>query len=268
MTDRVNIIIDNGIANVRLTRPDKMNAMDAAMFDALIDAGNRLKTDNSVRAVILSGEGPAFCTGIDTTTFADPATGEATLNHLLGGDRTERGANLAQNAVMVWRDLPVPVIAAMHGAAFGAGFQLALGADMRVVAADTKLSVMEIKWGLVPDMGAFAILPSLVRDDIARELTFTGRIFSGEEAHKFGLATRLSDHPYKNAIALARDIAGKSPEAIRAAKRLFENAGTADTKTILAAETAEQMALLGGTNQREAIAAASAKRPPEFHDPE
>lgn len=268
MTDRVNVIIDNGIANIRLTRPDKMNALDLAMFDSLIDAGNRLKADNSVRAVVLSGEGPAFCSGIDTATFADPAAGEATLEHLLGGGRTERGANVAQNVVMVWREVPIPVIAAVHGAAFGAGFQLALGADIRIIAPDTKLSVMEIKWGLVADMGAYALLPRLVRDDIARELTFTGRIFSGEEAHSIGLATRLSDHPYKNAITLAKDIAAKSPDAIRAAKRLFDTALVNDTASVLAAETAEQMALLGSPNQREAVAAALAKRPPQFHDPE
>ena len=198
MNDRVSISIDAGVADVRLVRADKMNALDPAMFKALADAAARLKDDKSVRAVVLSGEGRAFCAGLDMSSFAS-----------VGGDkqitlRTHGIANLWQYAVYGWREIPVPVIAAVHGVAFGGGFQVALGADMRYVAPDTKMSVMEIKWGLVPDMAGMALMRGLCRDDIARELTYTGRVFSGEEAMRYGFATRLEADPCAAALASAR----------------------------------------------------------------
>ena len=181
MNDRVQIEITDGVADVRLVRADKMNALDNAMFDALIEAGERLKGESGVRAAVLSGEGRAFCAGLDTSNFAAMASGgrsggqSSTGDALVTARRTPGGSNRAQHAVMVWREVPVPVIAAVHGVAYGGGFQLALGPDMRFVTPDVKLSVLEIKWGLIPDMAGLVLMRQLVRDDIARDLTYSGR---------------------------------------------------------------------------------------------
>jgi enoyl-CoA hydratase/carnithine racemase len=267
MNDRVTVDIQDGVADVRLVRTDKMNALDDAMFSALIETGDRLKGEAGVRAVVLSGEGRAFCAGLDMGSFAAMASGERnrdTSAALLTPKRTEGGSNRAQHACMVWREIPVPVIAAVHGVAFGGGFQLALGADLRFVAADVKLAVLEIKWGLIPDMAGMVLMRGLVRDDVARELTYTGRIFGGEEAVAMGLATRVCADP--RADALAREIAAKNPDAIRAGKRLLNLMGEGDQHAILLAESQEQGALIGSTNQVEAVMANLEKRVPQFAD--
>jgi enoyl-CoA hydratase/carnithine racemase len=194
------------------------------------------------------------------------ASGQRGGERLLQGERTPGGANPPQHTVMVWRELPVPVIAAVHGVAYGGGFQLMLAADMRFVAPDTRLSIMEINWGLVPDMGGMALLHGLVRDDVARELTYTGRVFDGAEAGQLGLATRVSADPYSDALALAREIAARPPKAMRAAKRLLDLAQRADVKTILLAESREQAALIGAPEQVEAVTARLQKRPAVFQD--
>lgn len=267
MSDRVTVTMQDGVADVRLVRADKMNALDDAMFAALIETGERLKDDKSVRAIVLSGEGRAFCAGLDTENFGKMASGAPRGNTSLEGQkRTPGGANRPQHAVMVWREQPVPVIAAVHGVAFGGGFQLTLGADIRIVAPDAKLSILEIKWGLVPDMAGIVLLRGLVRDDQVRELTYTGRIFSGEEALALGIATRLSADPRGEALTLAAEIAKKSPHAIRGAKRLFATMSEADQKEILRRETEEQVALIGSPNQIEAVMANVQKRPPSFTD--
>jgi enoyl-CoA hydratase/carnithine racemase len=269
MNDRVSVDIQDGVADVRLVRADKMNALDDAMFSALIAAGERLKSEAGVRAVVLSGEGRAFCAGLDMGSFqqmASGAGGERTSEALLTPKRTEGGANRAQHACMVWREISVPVIAAVHGVAFGGGFQLALGADLRYVAADARLAVLEIKWGLIPDMAGMVLMRGLVRDDVARELTYTGRIFSGEEAVAMGLATRVCDDPRAEALTLAAEIAGKNPHAIRAGKRLFNLAAEADQHAVLLAESQEQGALIGSANQVEAVMANLQKRSPQFAD--
>ena len=269
MEDRVKITISEGVAEVRLVRADKMNALDAAMFDAIVAASDRLSREKSVRAVVLSGEGRAFCAGLDMGRFA--AMKEKGGNGIAGGEkrdlsaRTHGLANFPQQAVWGWRQLPVPVIAAIQGVAFGGGFQLALGADMRLLAPDARMSIMEIKWGLVPDMAGTPILASLVRDDILRELTYTGRIFSAQEALSYGLATRICDDPLASALELAREIAGKSPEAIRACKRMLNNLSV-DPGPALLAESVEQMKLMGSPNQLEAVRANIDKRAPRFAD--
>jgi enoyl-CoA hydratase/carnithine racemase len=266
MDERITVAINAGVADVRLNRPDKMNALDDPMFEALISTGERLKTEPSVRAVVLSGEGRAFCAGLDTSNFGRMASGERRGDRLLGVERTQRGANRAQNAVLVWRDLPVPVIAAVHGVALGGGFQVALGPDLRFVAPDARMSVLEIKWGLVPDMGGVALLRGLVRDDVARELTYSGRMVSGEEALTLGLATRVCADPRAEALAFAAEIAGRSPSAIRGAKRLMNLAQTASEAEILLAESREQADLIGSPNQVEAVMASLEKRPAKFAD--
>lgn len=269
MEERVSISISEGVADVRLVRADKMNALDQAMFEALVAATDRLSKDKSVRVVVLSGEGRAFCAGLDMGRFA--AMKEKGGNGIPGGEnrdltkRTHGQANFPQQAVWGWRQLAVPVIAAMHGVAFGGGFQLSLGADMRFLSPDARMSVMEIKWGLVPDMAGTPILASLVRDDILRDLTYTGRIFSAQEAMAYGLATRICDDPRAVALEVAREIAGKSPDAIRAAKRLLNNLSV-DPGPALLAESVEQQKLIGSANQTEAVRANLEKRAPKFAD--
>ncbi|KJC54367.1 enoyl-CoA hydratase [Bradyrhizobium sp. LTSP849] len=269
MEERVSISVSEGVADVRLVRADKMNALDQAMFEALVAATDRLSKDKSVRVVVLSGEGRAFCAGLDMGRFA--AMKEKGGNGIPGGEnrdltaRTHGQANFPQAAVWGWRQLPVPVIAAIHGVAFGGGFQLALGADMRFLSADARMSVMEIKWGLVPDMAGTPILASLVRDDILRDLTYTGRIFLAQEAMAYGLATRICDDPRAAALEVAREIAAKSPDAIRAAKRLLNNLSV-DPGPALLAESVEQQKLIGSANQTEAVRANLEKRAPKFAD--
>lgn len=269
MEDRIKVEIKGGVADVRMVRIDKMNALDDAMFNALVETGDRLKSEKGVRAVVLSGDGRAFCAGLDSGNFSKMASGERRgggAGSIVATPRTEGGSNRAQHAVMVWREIPVPVIAAVHGVAFGGGFQLALGADIRYVAPDTKMSVMEIKWGLVPDMAGFVLMKGIMRDDIARELTFTGRIFSGEEAGHLGVATRVTADPRGDALKLAAEIAGKSPDALKAAKRLFALAASADQHAILVAESKEQGALIGSKNQIEAVMSNLEKRAAAYAD--
>jgi enoyl-CoA hydratase/carnithine racemase len=269
MDNRVAIEITDGIADVRLIRADKMNALDMAMFEALVAATERLSKEKGLRAVVLSGEGRAFCAGLDMGRFA--AMNDNGGNGIPGGEkrdltrRTHGQANFAQQAVWGWRQLPVPVIAAVHGVAYGGGFQLALGADMRYVAPGTKMSIMEIKWGLVPDMAGTPILATLVRDDILRELTYTGRVFSAEEGQSYGLVTRICDDPRAAALETAIEIAGKSPDAIRAAKRML-NGLSVDPGPALLAESVEQQKLIGSPNQLEAVRANIEKRVPRFVD--
>ncbi|MBR1364619.1 crotonase/enoyl-CoA hydratase family protein [Bradyrhizobium ottawaense] len=269
MEERVSISISEGVADVRLVRADKMNALDQTMFEALVAATDRLSKDKSVRVVVLSGEGRAFCAGLDMGRFA--AMKEKGGNGIPGGEnrdltkRTHGQANFPQQAVWGWRQLPVPVIAAVHGVAFGGGFQLSLGADMRFLSADARMSIMEIKWGLVPDMAGTPILASLVRDDILRDLTYTGRIFSAQEAMAYGLATRICDDPRAAALETAREIAGKSPDAIRAAKRLLNNLSV-DPGPALLAESVEQQKLIGSANQTEAVRSNLEKRAAKYAD--
>lgn len=257
----VEITLEEGVADVRLNRADKMNALSPAMFDVLLAAGERLANEADLRAVVLSGNGKGFCAGLDLESMGALAQ---TARKKPLAVRTHGISNAFQAICTLWRELPVPVIAAVHGVAFGGGLQLALGADMRYVTPDARLSVMEMKWGLVPDMGGMVLTRDLVRDDRLRELIYTARIVGGAEAVELGLATRVADDPLALALATARDIAQKSPDAIRAAKRLLHVASRGDAAATLIAESVEQEALIGGANQREAVAANMAKRAPRF----
>lgn len=271
MSDRVSISIDaHGIADVRLNRPEKMNACDNEMFAALHEAGREVAANRSVRAVVLSGEGRAFCAGLDVSSFggmADPSKRQPRDTSLFQSN-PESPANFAQSAAWVWTEVPVPVIAAVHGVAFGAGIQIALAADIRFIAPDARMSVMEIKWGLIPDVTATQTLRRLVRLDVAKELTFSGRIVSGAEAVELGLATHLSETPREAAMALAAEIAQKSPDAIRAGKQLLNESGLVDVADGLRMEAELQATLIGKPNQVEAVKSNLEKRAPEFADPE
>lgn len=269
MTDIVRIVHHiGGVAEVILNRPDKMNALAPDMFTALIDAGQSLITNTSVRAVVLHGEGRAFCAGLDLINFENMKTGIDMIDPARLTERTHGDANKFQRVATVWRDISVPVIAAMHGVAFGGGLQIALGADIRLVTADIKMSVMEIKWGLVPDMAGMLFLRQLVRADVARELIYTGRIIGGAEAVALGLATRVVDDPLASAVQFAQEMTQKSPLALRAAKRMLNQWGDANDAALLLAEADEQSRLIGRAEQMEAVQANLEKRLPVFHDPE
>jgi enoyl-CoA hydratase/carnithine racemase len=264
---RVSVTITDAVADVRLTRPDKRNALDPAMFAGLIGTGERLKTEPGLRAVVLSGEGPDFCAGLDFGSFQAMRDGErlSALVDLPPGAGPARAAG--QRSAYVWAEIPVPVIAAVTGNALGGGLQIALGADIRIVAPDARLSVLEIRWGLIPDMTGSQLLPELVGRDVAKELTFTGRVVSGTEAVALGLATRTDPDPRPAALELAASIARRSPHAIRAAKRLLDLAGRVDLESGFAAEQKEIGDLIGSPNQAEAVAAEFERRAPRFTDP-
>lgn len=268
MTDRVALTIADGIAHVRLARGDKLNALDPAMFADLAAVIDRLAGAGDVRCVLLSGEGRGFCAGLDMAAMAGMAglsTGGGT-GGLLSTERTHGLANLAQQVAWGWRALPQPVVAALHGVVLGGGLQIASGADIRLVAADARLSVRELHWGIVPDMAGFALWRGTVRDDVLRDCTYTAREFDGAEAVAMGFATRVAADPLAEAQALCRAIAGRNPDAIRAAKRLFAVAADGDAATILQAESDEQVRLLGTANQREQVMANMEKRAAQFHD--
>ncbi|MEL0436172.1 crotonase/enoyl-CoA hydratase family protein [Phycobacter sp. K97] len=259
---RVSVEYKDHIAHVTLTRADKMNALDDEMIKAIIAAAEEVAASKA-RAVVLTGEGKGFCAGLDLMSFAK--MGQVNPEEWLM-ERSHGDANEVQAVAMAWRQVPVPVIAAVNGVCFGGGLQLALGADIRIAAPDARFSVMEMKWGIVPDMGGMALLPRLVRSDILRRLTYTAEIFEAPQALDWGLLTEVTDDPLARALALAAEIAGKNPEAIRAAKRLIDVAETADQATVLVEESREQVALIGKPNQMEAIAAQMQKRAPQFTD--
>ena len=271
MSDRVTISLVDGVADVRLNRADKRNALDGEMFSAIAAAGERLKTEPGLRAVVLSGVGSSFCAGLDFASFQAMAgganSGEPREGRTNAGDMNPgRITHLGQHTAWVWQEVPVPVIAAVHGHALGGGIQVALGADIRIVHPDTQMSVREIHWGLVPDMTGTLTLSRLTRPDIAKELTFTARIFNGREAFDLGLATRLSDTPYDDAMAMAREIAARNPDAVRGAKRLFHELANGGAAEQFAMERKEIGALVGTPNQMEAVMAGFEKRAPTFTD--
>jgi len=276
MSDRVTITIADGVADVRMNRPDKRNALDGAMFSALAEAGEQLKHAPGVRAVVLSGEGSSFCAGLDFSSFQAMSSGGGAGGGAGGGGNAEgnpgamqdgRITHLGQQVAWVWQEVPVPVIAAVHGHALGGGIQIALGADIRIVHPDTQMSVREVHWGLVPDMTGTLMLSQLVRADVAKELVFTARVFDGREAAALGLATRLSETPYDDAMAMAREIAGRSPDAVRGAKALLNGLLNEGAAQQFAEERRIIGSLIGRANQVEAVMANFEKRPAAYTDP-
>ena len=274
---RVTIDITDGVADVRMNRPEKMNALDGAQFAAIVEAGESLKGNSAVRAVVLSGEGRAFCAGLDFGSFQQMAGGGGGG----GGDtpaREERDpsagimdmggriTHTGQQAAWVWQELEVPVIAAVHGVALGGGAQIALGADIRIVAPDAQLSILEIRWGLVPDMIGTYMLPRLVGIERAKELTWTGRMVGGEEMVTLGLASRTAADPRAAALELAREIAGKNPHAVRGGKMLLNRSLDADPASQFDVERRTIGSLIGSPNQVEAVMAFFEKRDPAFSD--
>jgi enoyl-CoA hydratase/carnithine racemase len=260
--DRVRIEIAEHVAIVTLTRAAKHNALDVAMFDAIVGACARLSTEPGVRAAVLHGEGPSFCSGLDVASLMSAGQGIDGLLDPLRGEVPNR----FQRAAYDWLRLPVPAIAAVHGNCFGGGLQIALAADIRIAAPDARLSVMEVKWGLIPDMSISRTLPRLVGIDVAKELTYTGRLINGAEAHELGIVTHIDPDPVGAARSLAAEIASRSPDAVRGAKRLFDEAWTGSAEETLALEAAIQRGLIGSPNQLAAVTAGMTKQPAEFVD--
>jgi enoyl-CoA hydratase/carnithine racemase len=263
--NRVTIEVVDGVADVRMNRADKRNALDNAMFTSLAAAGEYLKTQSEIRAVVLSGDGASFCAGLDFGSFQAMAQGPKTDSGMNAGAMSEgRITHLAQQVCWVWQEVPVPVIAAVHGHALGGGMQIALGADIRYVHPDTQLSVREVHWGLIPDMTGTLMLSRLVRPDIAKELVFTAKVISGREGFEIGLATHLSDNPHSDALAIAREIAGRSPDAVRGAKKLLNLQANDGAAQQFANEREVIGRLIGQANQVEAVMSHFEKRPPNY----
>src|SRR3954470_19704020 len=260
---RTSVVVEDHVATVTLTRPDTHNALDRAMFEGIIAAAEEVAATRGVRAVVLHGEGPSFCSGLDIASLMSDGGGG--LDSVLAREDGRR-ANVVQRVCTDWIDLPVPVIAAIHGTCFGGGLQIALGADIRIAAPEARLSVMEGKWGLVPDMGITSTLPRLLRIDVAKELTYTARVLSGTGAAELGLVTHVADDPLAAARELAAKIAGRSPDAVRAAKRLYDTIWNAPVEEGLLLETELQRNLIGSPNQMAAVTAGMTKQAPEFAD--
>lgn len=267
--ERIDVTIEDHIAQVKFARPEKMNALDAMMFEAIAMVGKMLEEDSSIRAVVVSGSGGNFCSGLDKSNFEGLLQQKGVS--VDGGEkptplaeRTHGIANLVQHVVWMWRELPVPVIAAIDGVALGGGLQISLGADIRVAAPDSRFSILEMKWGIIPDMSSSQIMRHLIRDDVIRELTYTARLFSAEEAKQWGFITHISDDPLKHALTLAENIVDKNPDAIRAAKRVIEQSYHQTPAQGLLAESVEQDKIMGTANQIEAVMAALQKRKPQF----
>ena len=263
MSERLQISIENHVAEVRLNRPDKHNALDMEMFDELAAEGERLSADRSVRAVVLTGAGDNFCAGIDLSIFSEPGDAIDPASMAPQGDSH---ANRFQRAAFAWREIPVPVICAIRGVAFGGGAQIALGADMRYAAPDAKLSIMEIRWGLIPDLAISVTSGNLLRDDQLRELAYTGRVVGASEALDLGLVTAVHDDPLTAARETARLIASRSPDAIRAMKTMFNERRDLDAAQSLALEAKLQSGIIGRPNQLEAVRANVEDRKPDFED--
>lgn len=244
----------DGICDVVLSRPNKLNACDMNMFHAIAETAKKIRDDRSIRAVILRGEGRAFCTGLDVKSVMGSSPRkqiETLLERPSGyGKANNEIGNLAQDVAYLWRELPVPVICVLHGMCYGAGLQIALGADFRYATPDCQLSIMETKWGLIPDMSIAITLRELVRIDVAKELTMTGRIVSGTEAAEIGLVTKVQDDPLQEARAFAKDLVKRSPDALACAKELYQSTWTETSeKKCLETETRIQRKLLVSWNQ-------------------
>lgn len=266
MSELVKISVTDHVADVRFNRPEKYNALSFDLIDAIAEAIERLGSWPGVRAVVISGEGKSFCAGLDIENFAAMQSGQKALPNL-----TERYkgkiSNIFQHICYGWKELPVPVIAAIYGVAFGGGLQIAMGADIRFCTPDAKFSVMEMRWGLIPDMSVTQTIRDILPIDVAKELIFTGKVIKGEEACRLKLVTHLSEKPYDDAMALAREIATKNPDAIRAAKKLVNEVWHGDSARGLMMESELMTKLMGSANQLEAVNAQLTGNPPNYKDP-
>ena len=241
------VTVTDNIATITLNRPDKKNAMSFAMMRELIDCAGWIKKDKTIRAVIITGAGDTFCAGIDLADLNEPK-GRASIVWEL----VKPAQSLFQKVCLIWRDMPVPVIACMHGHCIGAGLQLALACDIRIATPDCQLAIMEAKWGLVPDMGLTQSALHVVNADILKELAMTARTIDGEEAKNLGLVTHICDNPVAYAIELSSELANRSPDAVLASKRVV-NAMTQQKSGVIYQEKLWQLALIVGKNRKIAL---------------
>lgn len=267
MTTLVNVSIENHIADVRFNRPDKYNALSFDMITVIINTIDKLAKESEVRAVVISGEGGNFSAGLDIENFAAMQSGGKDAIPDLMDRYKNHSTNIFQHIAYGWKELPMPVIAAIHGVAYGGGFQIAMGADIRFCTPSAKFAIMEMKWGLIPDMSVTQTLRDLVSIDVAKEIIFTGKTIKGDEAAQLKLVTRVCENPYEEAMTLAREIASKNPHAIRAAKKLLNEVWHGDSARGLMLESELMMTLMGTPNNLEAISANLKKQPPIFTDP-
>lgn len=249
MTERILYEVQDHIAYLWLNRPEKLNGLDMPMFQQVVATAKKIRKDKNIRAVILAAKGDSFCAGLDFKAVSKNPSMIAKV--FLKWPWTKQ--NLAQEIAHCFRDLPVPVICAIHGNCFGGGLQMALACDYRIATPEAMLSIMEIKWGLIPDMSGTVTLSRLTRSDIAMELTMTGRMFPATEALEYGLVSKLAANPVAEAEQLAQVIASKSPDAIAATKQLFKQTWKADTWRALRIERWIQARLLGRRNQKIAM---------------
>ncbi len=264
MSDRITVTEENQIAYVRLSRPEKRNALDMEMLEAISATGLELAARKDIRAIVLHGEGQAFSAGLDL--MAMPKLMQYVQE--AGGimKRSHGVSNLFQHVTMVWHEMPQPVICALHGYAFGGAFQIMLGADIRIATPDCQFSIMEGKWGLIPDMGGIALMRRLARDDVMRRLTYTAEKFAACDALSWGFVTELAEDPSARATAIAQDIVAKNPDAVRVAKEMFNRTELTDVAETLLIESELQGRLIGTPNQMEAVMAGMQKRLPVFKD--
>ena len=256
----VTCAVRDGVAQVRLDRPEKLNALTLQTLDDLVSTAHALRRDRTLRAVVIAGEGDAFCAGLDFgSVLRQPAKIATSFV-----PRPWRGTNTFQEACWAWRRLPVPVIAAVHGHCLGGGLQIALAADFRFATPDSRWSVLEGKWGIIPDMSGIRSMAELVGIDVAKQLTMTAEVISGKEARELGLVTGLDADPLAAADALIRRLGDRSPDQLAAAKRLFNDTWTASPRRTFARERVEQARLLFARNTRIAREAATKRIPPEF----
>ena len=256
----VAVTVEGAIAQVRLNRPDKLNALTLDTLDALVAVAHDLAHDKTLRGVVLGGAGRSFCAGLDfASVFRTPSRVATAFV-----PRPWRGTNTFQEACWAWRRIPVPVVAAVQGHCFGGGLQIALGADFRITTPDAQWAVLEAKWGLIPDMSGIQALSQQVGMDVAKRLTMTGEVVSGERAVELGLATEVADDPYVAAAALLDTIATRSPDSVAAAKRLFNRTWTSGDRRTFAQERFEQAWLLAAKNTAIAREAAMAKVPAAY----
>ncbi len=263
MSERVTISRDGPVATVTMNRPEKLNALDVTQIEAIVAAGATLAATKDIRAVVLTGAGGSFCAGLDVAAMPKIAELARTTGFM---SRSHGRSNLFQAAAMTWAELPQPVIASVEGHAYGGGFQIMLGADIRIAAPGAKFSIMEAKWGLVPDMGGMVLARRLMRGDVLRRLTYTAEVFDAGAALGWGVITEIADDPLARAQALAAMIASRSPDAVRAAKRLISDTEVMGAGDVLLEESAAQEALVGQPNQLEAVMAGFEKRAPKFND--
>ena len=266
---RIEFSVENHIAHVKLSRADKMNALDSKMLDAIPMVGERIRQDSSIRVVVISGDGGNFCAGLDKSNFSsilDKKGISVSDDDTVLADRTHGIANAVQYVAWMWRELPMPVIAAVEGFCLGGGLQIALGADFRYAKANSKFSILEMRWGIVPDMSSTQIMRHMIRDDVIRELTYTAKIFNAEQAKEWGFITEIVDEPLAHAMTVANQIVNKNPDAIRASKKIIDASYYQTAEQGLLMESVEQDKIMGTPNQIEAVIAELQKRKPEFKD--